>query len=135
MVESSQTLELFIFCFFKPWLYYLAWVKFWGSVNFEILPGMKRISTHWLNLHGHELYSLSGSILSFLAERGRFSPTYEVLAVIFVIFKQSQLLINFSKVGNTCVHTIQNMKYKNDLPRKVSLSYQFPSHPVSCQLT
>lgn len=77
------------FCFvlfLKPRLYYLAWVRFWGSVSFEILPSIKRHFALWPNLLGHRLYSLSASILSFLAERGRFSPTYRVLA-IFVIFK------------------------------------------------
>lgn len=118
----------FVVYSFKPWLYYLAWVTFWGSVDFEILPSIKRHFALWLNLFGHQLYSLSASILSFLAERGRFPPAHRVLAA-FVIFKYSQLLINFLRVGKTCTwYPFWNIQ--NDLQWKVSPPFIL-SHQVT----
>ena len=91
-------------CVFKPCLHYLAWVKFWNSVSFVILPSIiKRHFTLRPDLLGHWLYSLSASFLSYLAERYSFSPPYRVLAII-VIFKYSQLLSFEEQVIHAYVH-------------------------------
>lgn len=98
-------------CVFKPCLHYLAWVKFWNSVSFVILPSI--IKRHFAlrpDLLGHWLYSLSASFLSYLAERCSFSPPYRVLAII-VIFKYSQLLIKFWRAGHTCIRAHACARY------------------------